>query len=96
MKFDDYITWRIEAGPVDKDGAYGYQCMDLYNDYCELVLELYGDTGAPLAKDILNNPYVQENFERIDNYPEFIPHKRRCCSLDRWKLWTCCYLYRTS
>ncbi len=75
MKFDDYITWRIQAGPVDKDGAYGYQCMDLYNDYCELVLELYGDTGAPLAKDILNNPYVRENFERIDNYPEFVPQK---------------------
>ena len=84
MKFDDYITWRIQAGEVDRDGAYGYQCMDLYNDYCQLVLELYGNAGAPCAKDILNNPYVKENFDRIDNYLEFIPKKRRRSCVDWW------------
>ena len=75
MKFDEYIAWRKAEGEVDLDGAYGYQCMDLYNEYCQKVLELTGDTGAPMAKQILDNPYVMENFDRIDNYPEFVPQK---------------------
>lgn len=75
MKFDEYITWRIQNGPVDVDHAYGYQCMDLYNEYCREVLELTGDTGAEYAKDILYNEYVKENFERIDNFPAFVPEK---------------------
>ena len=76
MKFDEYIAWRKQEGEVDLDGCYGFQCMDLYNDYCQRVLELTGNTGASIAKEVLKNPYVMENFYRIDNYPDFVPQKR--------------------
>lgn len=75
MKFDEYINWRISNGEVDLDGAYGYQCMDLYNEYCQKVLELTGNTGADYAKNIIHNQYVKENFEFIYNYPDFVPQK---------------------
>lgn len=92
MKFDNYIDYRRSNGPVDTDGYYGFQCMDLWNDYNKEVIELSGDTGADCAKNILNNKYVMENYERIDNYPEFIPKKRRRVYLDRWSVWSCCYM----
>ena len=79
MKFDEYINYRLANGPVDLDGAYGYQCMDLYNEYCQKVLELTGNTGAPVAKEILDNPYVKENFDFIVNYDEFVPKKGDVC-----------------
>lgn len=74
MKFNEYINYRLANGAVDKDGAYGYQCMDLYNDYCEKVLGLT-NTGADCAKHILNNANIMNNVTRIDNTPEFVPQK---------------------
>lgn len=74
MKFSEYIKSRLANGPVDMDGYYGFQCMDLWNEYCKF-LGLTGNTGADCAKNILNNKYVMENFERIDNYLEFVPKK---------------------
>ena len=75
MKFNEFINHVKNIGGVDTDGYYGKQCMDLYNYYCKHVLELNGNTGASRAKLILNNNYVMENVERINNYPEFVPHK---------------------
>ena len=76
MLFDDFIAQMIKQGGVDKDGAYGKQCMDLYNQYCVDVGELEnGKTGASCAKEILNNSYVMSNVDRIDNYLEFTPQK---------------------
>lgn len=74
MNFNEYINYRKENGPVDKDGAYGYQCMDLWNDFVELVLG-EENVGADCAKNILNNPHVFELFDRIDNTPEFVPQR---------------------
>ena len=74
MKFDEYINYMKRNGRIDKDGKYGYQCMDLYNDYCNKVLGL-NNTGATYAKNILNNPNIMNNVTRIDNYLEFIPKK---------------------
>lgn len=76
MKFDEYIAWRRQQGEVDLDGKYGYQCMDLYNDYCKRVLELTGDSGADCAKNLIYNEYVKQNFEFIYNYLDFVPKKR--------------------
>ena len=75
MKFNEFINHvKIICG-IDTDGVYGKQCMDLYNYYCKQVLGLSGNTGAPCAKQILNNSYVMQNVERINNYPEFVPQK---------------------
>lgn len=75
MKFSEFINHVKSIGGIDTDGCYGKQCMDLYNYYCKQVLELNGNTGASYAKLILNNKYVMENVERINNYPEFVPQK---------------------
>ncbi len=73
-KFDEYIKIRKTNGEVDKDGAYGYQCMDLYNDYSEYMFGAH-NVGADFAKNVVNNPNVYNFYDRIDNYPEFIPQK---------------------
>ena len=75
MYFDEFINYVKSVGGVDTDGYYGKQCMDLYNFYCNNVLNLQ-DVGADCAKNILNNPNIMNNVERIDNYPEFVPQKR--------------------
>lgn len=74
MKFNEFINDVKAKGGVDTDGYYGKQCMDLYNYYCNNVLELQ-NVGASYAKGILNNPNIMNNVERIDNYLEFIPQK---------------------
>lgn len=85
MIFDEYIKYRILNGPIDMDGAYGYQCMDLIIEYCQKVLELTnGSIGADCAKHIFDCDYLMENVEVIHNYPEFIPEKRRYCCLVWW------------
>lgn len=76
MKFNEFINKVKSMGGIDKDGAYGKQCMDLWNYYAVNVLGLQdGKTGASCAKEILNNSYVMQNVERINNYPEFVPQK---------------------
>lgn len=75
MKFNEFIENIKKQGGIDKDGAYGKQCMDLYNYYCQQVLELIGNTGADVAKHILNNKYVLDNVITINNTPSFIPQK---------------------
>lgn len=75
MKFEEFIDYVESVGGVDTDGYYGKQCMDLYNFYCNKVVELNGNTGADCAKHILDNSYVMENMIRIDNYADFIPQK---------------------
>lgn len=75
MRFNEWIQYVKSQGGVDTDGYYGKQCMDLYNSFMREVVGLDGNTGADRAKNILNNNYVMENVERIDNYPEFVPEK---------------------
>lgn len=75
MKFSEFVNYVKSVGGVDVDGYYGKQCVDLSNFYCKNVIRLTGNTGADCAKNILNNKYVLENFERIDNYLEFVPKK---------------------
>lgn len=76
MKFNEFVNKMIAQGGIDKDGRYGKQCMDLYNYYMVNVVGLEdGKTGADYAKNILNNTYVMQNVERINNYLEFTPQK---------------------
>ena len=75
MRFNEWIQYVKTQGGVDTDGYFGKQCMDLYNSFMREVVGLDGNTGADRAKNILNNNYVMENVERIDNYPEFVPEK---------------------
>lgn len=74
MKFNEFLNDVKSKGGVDTDGYYGKQCMDLYNYYCNNVLNLQ-NVGASCAKEILNNRNIMDNVERIDNYLEFVPQK---------------------
>ena len=75
MTFDNWVKDIKKKGGIDRDGAYGKQCVDLYNDYCDRVLGLTGQTGASYAKYILNNKYVMKNVKKIKNTPSFVPQK---------------------
>ena len=79
MHIDEWIKDVKAKGGVDTDGAYGKQCMDLYNDYCHRVLDIQGKTGADRAKNILKNDYVMKNFTRINNTPSFVPQRGDIC-----------------
>ena len=41
---------------VDYDGKFGYQCVDLYRQYCKEVLDVKQSPTVEGAKDIINNP----------------------------------------
>jgi len=75
MHIDNWIKEVKAKGGVDRDGHYGKQCMDLYNDYCDRVLGLKGNTGADYAKLILNNSYILKHCKKIKNYLDFVPQK---------------------
>lgn len=79
MTFDNWIKNVKNTNGVDTDGAYGKQCMDLFNDYCHRVLSIDGNTGASCAKKILDNKYVMQFFKRIDNTATFVPQKGDIC-----------------
>jgi hypothetical protein len=66
-----FDKWGGKA--VDYDGYYGYQCVDLYDQYC---LEVLG-VRPPLvngAKDIWNS-YPTGSFNRVANTPSGVPKK---------------------
>lgn len=75
MTFDNWIKDVKAKGGVDVDGCYDKQCMDLYNDYCNRVLNLKGKTGATCAKQLIKNNYLLSNGKLIKNYASFIPQK---------------------
>lgn len=41
---------------VDFDGAHGYQCVDLFRQYCKDVVNVKQVPPVNGAKDIINNP----------------------------------------
>ena len=41
---------------VDFDGQYGYQCVDLYRQYCKDVLNIPQTPSVEGAKDIIKHP----------------------------------------
>lgn len=72
MNINDFFN-KYNGKSVDKDGAYGPQCMDLYNLYQEEVLGKRA-VGAPLAKDVWNKDmYNHDIFYKIENTKEFVP-----------------------
>lgn len=41
---------------IDFDGNYGYQCVDLYRQYCKDVLEVNQSPSVKAAKEIFDKP----------------------------------------
>ena len=77
MIFQQFLE-KYNGKPVDFDGAYGNQCMDLMHQYIYNVLGLTDKRilAAPGAKDVyLNYPNIvgSQFFDRFENTPTGIP-----------------------
>lgn len=57
---------------VDFDGQFGAQCVDLYRQYCQEVLQVPQSPPVNGAADIWNN-YLKGFFTQISNTPTGIP-----------------------
>lgn len=73
MTLDEFIL-KYTGQLVDWDHFYGGQCMDLYRQYCNDVLNFPQSPSVPGAKDVWNN-YLTDCFERILNIPSAIPEQ---------------------
>ena len=60
--------------PINFDGAYGNQCMDIYRQYVKEVFGYPQSQGVGGAKDVWNT-YLQDKFDRITNSPTAVPQK---------------------
>ena len=73
MTFEDFIK-KYDGQPIDYDGAWGNQCVDLYRQYVKEVLGYPQSPPVEGAKDIWNS-YLPEYFKRIENTPMGVPEK---------------------
>lgn len=75
ITFDDFVT-KWNGKPVDFDGIYPNQCMDLMHQYVYDVLGLTDKTilAAPAAYQAYTNNFPKY-FTKIDNTPTGIPQK---------------------
>ena len=73
MKIDEFFS-AYNYKPIDYDGAYGFQCMDLYHKYVSLVLPGYPHPSQPGAAWIWDT-YDPKYYDRIVNTPLAIPQK---------------------
>lgn len=71
-----YEQFRVkyEGKGVDFDNYYGFQCMDLYRQYCKEVLDVPQSPSVNGAKDVWNT-YLTQYFDRFDNNPSAVPEK---------------------
>ena len=70
----DQFFGKYDQKPIDFDGYYGYQCMDLYRQFVEESLGFPQSPPVAGAVDVWVT-YLKEHFDRIDNTLEAIPVK---------------------
>lgn len=82
MNYNEFINKWINKAP-DYDGN-GPHCVDLIKLYLKEVFNInpenIGDAEAYYRR-YNEIPYLYTNFIRIPNTPDFIPEKRRYCSM---------------
>ena len=59
--------------PIDFDGSWGNQCVDLYRQYCKEALEVIKQSPGVLGAYQIWNTYRKDDFDQIVNTPEGIP-----------------------
>lgn len=78
MTVKQWLDSRVGKG-IDDDGAYGFQCMDLYADYQRHCLKVTVK-GSRAAKFVwLENAFDTSVFTKIPNTPSFIPQRGDVC-----------------
>jgi len=71
MKIQDFFD-KYNGKGIDYDGYYGFQCVDLYRQYCKECLELPQSPPTAGAVNIWNS-YLTKYFDRISNQPNNAP-----------------------
>lgn len=70
MSLTDFIR-KYTNRKIDFDGVFGYQCVDLFRQYCEEVLEIEHTGSVNSAKELFVNyehyPKLKTHFERLTN-----------------------------
>ena len=72
------FTQKYVGQKVDYDGQYGFQCVDLFRQYCKDVLNIPHTGGVVGAKELYTRyeqmPLEQKYFERLP-YPDSKPQR---------------------
>lgn len=63
---------KYNGKPIDYDGYYGNQCVDLYRQFVKECLEYPQSPGVQGAADIWTT-YLKDYYQRIDNTPDGVP-----------------------
>jgi hypothetical protein len=71
MTLEEFIK-KYDGKGIDYDGAYGFQCMDLYRQYVKDVIGGKQSPAVPGAKDVWNT-YLSDVFTRTTNKPDNAP-----------------------
>lgn len=76
MNLKEFVNKYI-GKKVDYDGAYGYQCVDLFRQYCQDVLGIPHTGAVEGAQDLYLNyeemPEEKKYFEKINPEEKLIP-----------------------
>ena len=64
---------RYDHKRIDFDGAFGYQCVDLYRAYVREVLGFPQSPPVPQGAADIWTTYQEEYYTRIDNAGKFLP-----------------------
>ena len=71
MKVEEFFA-KYNGKGIDFDNYYGFQCVDLYRQYCKECLEYPQSPGVGGAYEIWDT-YLKDYFERISNTPDGVP-----------------------
>ena len=68
MTLEDFVS-KYKGKKVDYDGKYGYQCVDLFRQYCKDVLDIPHTGGVVGAVELFTNyekmPLEVKHFHKI-------------------------------
>lgn len=71
MTLEEFFN-KYNGKGIDFDGAYGFQCMDVYRQYTKEVVEGKQSPGVEGAKDVWDT-YLTEVYTRTKNTPDNAP-----------------------
>lgn len=74
MKLYEFVNKYINT-KIDFDNAFGYQCVDVFRQYCKDVLNIPHTGSVNGAKDLILNyeklPLEMKYFNKIELYPRY-------------------------
>lgn len=74
MTYDDFRN-KYNGHAIDFDGAYGVQCMDLYQQYNKEVVGAPSVPADPAYKVWAENRFPTAFYTKIENTPTGVPQK---------------------